>query len=255
MRSIKVTPDNSRHKLDDASRLNYAKTYTVEYNVKVWFIGKISSDSEWQIRSDYNRIHPPLDIKGVPAPETPDNAHWSSAVTSNYAISGGSSTYPGSSTSYESSHSMGSQNTVYYDSGSSDARTTSNDEPALSFGSSYPSEPLYSSPASSYNHQEYYSGGYKPQGPLNGMDHDGYSSNGYAEHSSQRKGKYRREPEYFEEPPETDDIPEELEEPVGENGDPLHDGDSDDNGDQGDQDRGGGQRRCERYSRNSRRRR
>jgi hypothetical protein len=35
MRSIKVTPDNPRHKLDDASRLNYAKTYTVEYNVKV----------------------------------------------------------------------------------------------------------------------------------------------------------------------------------------------------------------------------
>jgi hypothetical protein len=35
----------------------------------------------------------------------------------------------------------------------------------------------------------------------------------------------------------------------------LHDGDSDDNGDQGDQDKGGGQRRCERYSRNSRRRR
>jgi hypothetical protein len=35
MRSIKVTPDNPRHKLDDASRLNYAKCYTVEYNVKV----------------------------------------------------------------------------------------------------------------------------------------------------------------------------------------------------------------------------
>jgi hypothetical protein len=35
MRSIKVSPDNPRHKLDDASRLNYAKTYTVEYNVKV----------------------------------------------------------------------------------------------------------------------------------------------------------------------------------------------------------------------------
>ena len=35
MRSIKVTPDNPRHKLDDASRLNYAKNYTVEYNVKV----------------------------------------------------------------------------------------------------------------------------------------------------------------------------------------------------------------------------
>ncbi|KAE9369934.1 hypothetical protein N431DRAFT_305378, partial [Stipitochalara longipes BDJ] len=63
MRSIKVTPDNPRHKLDDASRLNYAKTYTVEYNVKVWFIGKVSSDSEWQIRTDYNRVHPSLMLK------------------------------------------------------------------------------------------------------------------------------------------------------------------------------------------------
>jgi hypothetical protein len=35
MKSIRVTPDNPRHKLDDASRLNYAKNYTVEYNVKV----------------------------------------------------------------------------------------------------------------------------------------------------------------------------------------------------------------------------
>jgi hypothetical protein len=63
MRSIKFSPDNPRHHLDDASRLNYAKTYTVEYNVKVWFIGKVSADSEWQVRTDYNRVHPPLEIK------------------------------------------------------------------------------------------------------------------------------------------------------------------------------------------------
>ncbi|KAH8751896.1 hypothetical protein BGZ57DRAFT_728116, partial [Hyaloscypha finlandica] len=63
MRSIKFSPDNPRHRLDDASRLNYAKTYTVEYNVKVWFIGKVSADSEWQVRTGYNRVHPPLEIK------------------------------------------------------------------------------------------------------------------------------------------------------------------------------------------------
>ncbi|PMD40857.1 hypothetical protein L207DRAFT_346681 [Hyaloscypha variabilis F] len=72
MRSIKATPDSSRHKLDDASRLNYAKQYTVEYNVKVWFIGRISSDSEWQLRTDYNRIHPPLEVKGC-SPATLDD--------------------------------------------------------------------------------------------------------------------------------------------------------------------------------------
>jgi hypothetical protein len=260
MRSIKVAPDNPRHKLDDASRLNYAKAYTVEYNVKVWFIGKVSSDSEWQIRTDYNRIHPPLEIKGVPAPEMPDNTYRSSAVATNYAIGGGSAAYPESSTSYGSSYSMGSQNAVYHDSGS-DTRKTSNDDPlpyddpAPSSGSSYPSQTLYGTSGSSYDRRGYYTGGYKPQDPVNRMDHGGYSSNGYAEHSSQRKkGKYQGEPGYSVEPPETDDIPEEPEEPVGENGDPLHDGDSDDNGDQGDQDRGGGQK-CERYSRNSRRRR
>ncbi|KAN0095172.1 hypothetical protein V8E51_015883 [Hyaloscypha variabilis] len=76
MRSIKVTPDNPRHKLDDASRLNYAKTYTVEYNVKVWFIGRVSSDSEWQIRTDYNRVHPPLEVKGVQPPhDTPEDTY------------------------------------------------------------------------------------------------------------------------------------------------------------------------------------
>jgi hypothetical protein len=245
MRSIKVAPDNPRHKLDDASRLNYAKAYTVEYNVKVWFIGKVSSDSEWQIRTDYNRIHPPLEIKGVPAPEMPDNTYRSSAVATNYAIGGGSAAYPESSTSYGSSYSMGSQNAVYHDSGS-DTRKTSNDDPlpydypAPSSGSSYPSQTLYGTSGSSYDRRGYYTGGYKPQDPVNRMDHGGYSSNGYAEHSSQRKkGKYQGDPGYSV---------------VGENGDPLHDGDSDDNGDQGDQDRGGGQK-CERYSRNSRRRR
>ena len=32
---IKVIPSSPRHRLDNFSRLNYAKTYTVEYNVKV----------------------------------------------------------------------------------------------------------------------------------------------------------------------------------------------------------------------------
>ena len=34
-KSIRVNPYGIRHKLDQASRLNYAKQYTVEYNVKV----------------------------------------------------------------------------------------------------------------------------------------------------------------------------------------------------------------------------
>ncbi|KAH7348835.1 hypothetical protein BKA65DRAFT_477217 [Rhexocercosporidium sp. MPI-PUGE-AT-0058] len=50
-----------RHKLDERSRLNYAKTYTVEYNVKVCFIGKIDKKSEWYLTADYNNTHPPIE--------------------------------------------------------------------------------------------------------------------------------------------------------------------------------------------------
>ncbi len=38
---IKVKQYSPQHKLEVASRLNYAKVYTVEYNAKVWFIGEI----------------------------------------------------------------------------------------------------------------------------------------------------------------------------------------------------------------------
>ena len=34
-RPIRITTSSPRHKLDKASRLNYARVYTVEYNVKV----------------------------------------------------------------------------------------------------------------------------------------------------------------------------------------------------------------------------
>lgn len=70
---IRVEPAGPRHKLDDASRLNYAKTYTVEYNVKVWFIGKIHTKSEWQLVTDYNRTHPPLKARGPPPEDEPDD--------------------------------------------------------------------------------------------------------------------------------------------------------------------------------------
>ncbi|KAH9221413.1 hypothetical protein DL95DRAFT_519408 [Leptodontidium sp. 2 PMI_412] len=51
-----------RHKLDKMSRLNYAKTYTVEYNVKVLFIGKIAKASEGALAKNYNDVHPPLKV-------------------------------------------------------------------------------------------------------------------------------------------------------------------------------------------------
>ncbi len=51
---------SARHKLDDLSRLNYAKPYTVEYNVKVWFIGKVAAECLDTLAADYNKTHPPV---------------------------------------------------------------------------------------------------------------------------------------------------------------------------------------------------
>ncbi|RYO26263.1 hypothetical protein AA0113_g2793 [Alternaria arborescens] len=35
--------------IDPASRINFAKVYTVEYNVKVWKVGRIIADSVWRL--------------------------------------------------------------------------------------------------------------------------------------------------------------------------------------------------------------
>lgn len=57
---IRCKMDSDRLKLDTASRLNYAKLYTIEHNVKVQFIGSISTSSQSRLIADYNDIHRPL---------------------------------------------------------------------------------------------------------------------------------------------------------------------------------------------------
>jgi len=57
---IRVEPRTPRDLLDPASRLNYAKIYTIEYNVKVCFIGKIHEESMKYFVRDYNLAHQPL---------------------------------------------------------------------------------------------------------------------------------------------------------------------------------------------------
>lgn len=71
---IKVQPARKEHKLTEWSRLNYAKVYTVEYNVKVWFIGKINPESEARLVADYNVIHPALQNPSL-APATAMSSH------------------------------------------------------------------------------------------------------------------------------------------------------------------------------------
>lgn len=59
-KSIKCRMNSKDHKLDPISRLNYTKLYTVEHNVKIQFIGRVSTSSESWLRADYDAAHRPL---------------------------------------------------------------------------------------------------------------------------------------------------------------------------------------------------
>jgi hypothetical protein len=62
---IRVEVLDPSYKLDPMSRLNYAKLYTGEHNVKILFIGKIISKCEQVVVDAYNATHRPL-------PDRPD---------------------------------------------------------------------------------------------------------------------------------------------------------------------------------------
>jgi len=83
-KSIRMVPDSSRHKLDTASRINYAKVYTVEHNVKVYFVGRITRKHEQQVVTDYNNTHQPL----------PDRPYYAATGEDTYGhAQGGDSEY------------------------------------------------------------------------------------------------------------------------------------------------------------------
>jgi hypothetical protein len=50
---IRVKLNSRREKLRPESRINFAKIYTVEHNVKVSFIGEIHEDSESNFFADF----------------------------------------------------------------------------------------------------------------------------------------------------------------------------------------------------------
>jgi len=52
--SIRMVPRNQREELHEASRINYAKIYTVEHNVKCHFVGKIHEDDHNILFEEYN---------------------------------------------------------------------------------------------------------------------------------------------------------------------------------------------------------
>jgi hypothetical protein len=226
MRSIKITPDNPRHRLDDASRLNYAKTYTVEYNVKVWFIGKVSSDSEWQIRTDYNRIHPPLEIKGVRPSDTPGDTYEHAGSATDYATGGGSA-----SADYYSS---GSSSGTYYGRSSNAATAT---YPSSSYGSSYSLNPSYGAGYGSYPdvpaNTVGYTSSYPPHLPLDALAEHSETQGHEPTTSRGQIGVYNGQSGAGFDLDPGDDL--------------RAPGDSDDTGDQRDGDRAGGQRKSQGY--------
>jgi hypothetical protein len=59
-KSIRVGPIDPSEALDPASRLNYSKHYTVEHNVKVFFVGRVIPEHEQRIVAAYNNTNRPL---------------------------------------------------------------------------------------------------------------------------------------------------------------------------------------------------
>lgn len=54
LRPIRVIPKTPRDKLEKESRINYAKIYTVEHNVKVHFIGYVDPTFQHKLVADFD---------------------------------------------------------------------------------------------------------------------------------------------------------------------------------------------------------
>lgn len=57
-RPIRIVSYDPQHRLHVASRLNYTRLYSVEHNVKVWFIGSVHPDSEEELETRFGYLHP-----------------------------------------------------------------------------------------------------------------------------------------------------------------------------------------------------
>jgi len=73
MKSIRVIPERRTVKLNEISRINFAKTYTVEHNVKVLEFGKVHKDSmlillnqwRWVLDCNTDAIVDASDVKAL----------------------------------------------------------------------------------------------------------------------------------------------------------------------------------------------
>jgi hypothetical protein len=59
--AIKVVPTTPRDKLDPMTRINYAKVYTIEHNIKVLGVGKVQDEDIKQLRASFQETFDPLE--------------------------------------------------------------------------------------------------------------------------------------------------------------------------------------------------
>ncbi|KAB8301554.1 hypothetical protein EYC80_003399 [Monilinia laxa] len=144
-RPVKVIPESKRHWLDPASRINYAKVYTVEYNVKVWFIGHVDRDSESTVKESYDQAHPPLNLSS-------QTSALRSYQMDNSAYRVPSYTTPGATSNYTNISSYG--NNVSRSTPAYDTRYSSTSDAHEAYGSARQNSSTQNTP-SSYNSSQY----------------------------------------------------------------------------------------------------
>ncbi|ESZ94922.1 hypothetical protein SBOR_4714 [Sclerotinia borealis F-4128] len=125
---IRMVSINTRHTLNEASRINYTKLYTVEYNVKVWFIGNIDRNFESTVKISYDKANPRLSSSPETSSTIPYRAGVPTYSNTSYPMPGISSNVSGypiasgygnsmsrSSPSYDTRYNTGSGSTNSYE--------------------------------------------------------------------------------------------------------------------------------------------
>lgn len=136
--AILMVPNSPANKLHPASRLNYAKLYTIEYNVKVRFIGYVHESSGRQVAASYNEIHQAMEP--LPGAYSQSQSLGVSSRSSQPSY-GGTSTFYSVSSSYTNNAVPHSNNTGY-------GRTPSYD-PSVPYSYSQTTVPVQNSGSSS----------------------------------------------------------------------------------------------------------
>ncbi|KAF7936507.1 uncharacterized protein EAE97_007873 [Botrytis byssoidea] len=159
---VKMIPYSRRHILDTASRINYAKIYTVEYNVKVWFIGQVDQACEHTVKKSYNDANQPLPLSSQPSVPTAYSMNNPTYDNSSYAMPGPSSNLAGYPSTASYSSTLGYGNQMFTPTpGYGAASANSNIYGSSQYSAPNCAQPLYSQP----QYPPQYASPYPPQYP------------------------------------------------------------------------------------------